>query len=162
MATDFPTDLDSFGNPTATDKTNNPDHATQHANVNDAVEAIETKLGKDSSTVEASHDYKLTPRIITLTDGATVTIDLAKRGIHQVTLGGNRTLAVSNETVGQVFILSLLQDGTGSRTVTWFSTVAWSGGSAPTLTTTINKRDVFAFIVLSAGNYAGFVVGQNV
>lgn len=94
-------------------------------------------------------------------DGATVTFNLATSNIHSVTLGGNRTLALSNEHVGQCFILRLVQDGTGSRTVTWFSTIKWAGGSAPTLTTTASKTDVLGFIVTSSGNYDGFVVGQN-
>lgn len=156
----FPTALVSLTDPTSTNYLNSPAHATQHANANDEIGAIEAKVGIDSSTVTTTHDYKLTPRIITLTDGATVTIDLSKRGINQVTLGGNRILAISNETVGQVFILRIVQGG-GSNTVTWFSTISWAGGSAPTLTTTAGKADVFAFIVTSSGNYNGFVVGLN-
>lgn len=162
MATDFPTSLDSLSNPTATDKQNNPDHATQHANANDAIEAVQAKLGADSSAVTTSHDYKLTPRIITLTDAASVEIDLSKRGIFHLTMGGDRTLTVANETVGQVFILRLSQDGSGGHTPSWFSTINWAGGSAPTVTSTASKTDVFAFIVTTAGTYDGFIVGQNV
>ncbi len=95
-------------------------------------------------------------------DGATVTFNLATSNVHGVTLGGNRTLALSNEHVGQIFTLRLLQDGTGSRTVTWFTTIKWAGGAAPTLTTTASKADTFVFIVTSAGNYDGYIVGQNV
>lgn len=94
-------------------------------------------------------------------DGATITFNLATSNIHSVTLGGNRTLALSNEHVGQCFMLRLQQDGTGSRTVTWFTTIKWAGGVAPTLTTTINKADMFGFVVTSAGNYDGFIIGQN-
>lgn len=99
----------------------------------------------------------------TATDGATVTFDLGNGGYrkHKVTLGGARTLAISNGIVGQVFIIDLIQDGTGSRTVTWFSTIKWAGGTLPTLTTTANKIDSFGFIVTSAGNYQGYVIGQN-
>jgi hypothetical protein len=96
------------------------------------------------------------------TDGATITFNMATSNFHSVTLGGNRTLAVSNVSVGQTFILRLLQDGTGSRTVTWFSTIKWAGGSAPTLTTTASKADILGFLCTSAGNYDGFVVGQNI
>ena len=46
----FPTDLDNLTNPTISDKLNNPDHATQHANTNDAIEAIEAKVGTGAST----------------------------------------------------------------------------------------------------------------
>ena len=99
---------------------------------------------------------------VTESDGATVTFDLADGNKQTVTLGGNRTLALSNVQNGHVFLIRLLQDGTGSRTVTWFSTIKWAGGSAPTLTTTADKADVFGFIQTSSGNYEGFVVGQNI
>jgi hypothetical protein len=95
------------------------------------------------------------------TDGETITFDMDEANYHTVTLGGNRTLAVTNVSVGQSFMLRLQQDGTGSRTVTWFSTIKWAGGSAPTLTTTANKADVFGFTCTSSGNYDGFVVGQS-
>jgi putative exporter of polyketide antibiotics len=93
-------------------------------------------------------------------DGATITFNLEAGNKQRVTLGGNRTLALQNETVGQVFLLRLLSDGTG-RTVTWFSTIKWAGGTPPTQTATANKADVFGFICTSAGNYDGFIVGQN-
>lgn len=48
--TNFPTSLDSFVNPSSSDTTAAVDHAAQHANVNDAVEALEAKLGIGSST----------------------------------------------------------------------------------------------------------------
>jgi len=47
MTTQYPSSLDVFTNPTATDTLNSGDvpHHLQHANVNDAVEAIQTVLG---------------------------------------------------------------------------------------------------------------------
>lgn len=98
---------------------------------------------------------------VTDSDGATVTFDLSAGNKHRVTLGGNRTLALSNVQNGQAFVIKLTQDGTGSRTVTWFSTISWAGGSAPTLTTTLNKSDVFGFIQTGSNTYDGFIVGQN-
>lgn len=95
------------------------------------------------------------------TDGATITFNLSSGNKQRVTLGGNRALALSNPGTGQVFLLRLLQDGTGSRTVTWFNTIKWAGGSAPTLTTTASKADVFGFIQTGTDTYDGFVVGQN-
>jgi len=44
MPTNFPTSVDNFTNPTANDSLNLPSHSTQHANANDAIEAIETTL----------------------------------------------------------------------------------------------------------------------
>lgn len=103
----------------------------------------------------------LEPTINVATDGATVTFDLSKSNVHQVTLGGNRTLALSNVRTGSKFILRIVQDGSAPRTVTWFSTIKWPGGTTPTLTATNNKADVFGFLVTGSGTYDGFVIGQN-
>jgi hypothetical protein len=59
MATNFPTSLDSLTNPATTDQLNSPSHAAQHANANDAIEALEAKVGVDGSTVTTSHAYKI-------------------------------------------------------------------------------------------------------
>ena len=99
--------------------------------------------------------------ITTDTDGATITFDMDVSNLHTVTLGGNRVLAVSNVDVGQKFTIRLVQDGTGTRTVTWFSTIKWPGGLTPTLTTTGGKTDVFGFICTAANTYDGFVIGYN-
>jgi len=53
----FPTSLDSLTNPASTDGLNSPDHATQHATANDILEALEAKVGVDSSAVATSLDY---------------------------------------------------------------------------------------------------------
>lgn len=95
------------------------------------------------------------------TDGATVTFNMDEANLHEVTLGGNRTLAVSNVDKGQRFIIRLIQDGTGSRTVTWFAGINWPGGLVPSLTETQNKTDVFSFICTDLNTYDGFVVGYN-
>ena len=94
---------------------------------------------------------------------ATATLDLTTGNIHSITMpAGNITIAISNEVAGQCFLIEITQDGGGSRTVTWFTTIKWAGGSAPTLTTTASKRDVFGFRVTGADTYDGYVVGQNI
>lgn len=95
--------------------------------------------------------------------GGTATLDLTSTTRHLVTMpAGNITIAVSNATVGQIFTVEITQDSGGSRTVTWFTTIRWAGGSAPTLTTTASKRDSFGFIVTGSGTYDGFIIGQNI
>ena len=91
--------------------------------------------------------------VVTDVDGATITFDLSVSVNHTVTLGGNRTLALSNPSIGQEFMIVLLQDGSGSRTVTWFGGIKWSGASVPTLTTTAAKYDAFGFLTLASGVY---------
>jgi len=59
MATNFPASLDSLTNPTSSDSLNSPSHSAQHANANDAIEALQAKVGVDSSAVTSSLDYKV-------------------------------------------------------------------------------------------------------
>ena len=59
MATNFPASLDSLTNPTSSDSLNSPSHSAQHANSNDAIEALQAKVGADSSAVTTSLDYKV-------------------------------------------------------------------------------------------------------
>lgn len=60
MSSAYPGALDTFTNPTATDPVTAPSHADQHADVNDAVEAIEAKVGTSSSTPSAGKVLRAT------------------------------------------------------------------------------------------------------
>jgi hypothetical protein len=82
----------------------------------------------------------------TLTDGATITWDVSTAQVAKVTLGGNRTLsAPTNSATGQFISLLVIQDGTGSRTLTWNSAYEFASDTAPTLTTTASLGDLFTF-----------------
>jgi hypothetical protein len=61
MPTSFPASLDALANPTAIDPLNSPSvpHAAQHANANDAIEALQNKVGIDNSSDVNSLDYKV-------------------------------------------------------------------------------------------------------
>jgi hypothetical protein len=61
MASNFPSSLDSFTNPSSSDAMDSVSvpHATQHSDLNDAVEALQVKVGADSSAVTSSLDYKV-------------------------------------------------------------------------------------------------------
>jgi len=72
MATNFPSSLDSLTNPTSSDPLNSPSHSAQHANANDAIEALQAKVGVDSSAVTTSLDYKIA-QAATLTGTQTLT-----------------------------------------------------------------------------------------
>lgn len=94
-----------------------------------------------------THNFNCT----TLTDGATINWDLSQNQVAKVTLGGNRTFAAPTNLVeGATYILVLIQDGTGSRTITWNATYKFAGGTAPTLTTTANRADVITFICIGS------------
>ena len=59
MATNFPTSKDTLNNPQSSDPQNNPSHSAQHANANDAIEALEDKVGIDGSGDANSLDYRV-------------------------------------------------------------------------------------------------------
>ena len=87
----------------------------------------------------------------TLTDGATITPDFAANCNFTVTLGGSRTLAnPTNITAGQSGSIFIVQDATGSRTLSWGSYWDFPGGTAPTLTTAANAIDRVDFVVRSS------------
>jgi hypothetical protein len=93
----------------------------------------------------------------TLTDGTTISWDTNLGQIATVTLAGNRAIAApSNLKVG-TYILHVIQDGTGSRTLTWNSVFKWVGGVAPVLTTTASRRDVFSFVCDGTNLYGSFL-----
>ena len=81
-----------------------------------------------------------------LTDGSSITWNAATQDVAKVTLAGNRTLgSASNGTTGQFISILVIQDGTGSRTLTWNAAYEFASDTAPTLTTTANLGDVFVF-----------------
>ena len=84
----------------------------------------------------------------TLTDGSTVAWDVIASPVAKLTMAGNRTLSAPSGTTpaaGQFVSLLLIQDGTGSRTITFNAVYEFTGDTAPTLTTTANKGDLFVF-----------------
>ena len=89
--------------------------------------------------------------ITALTDGATITPDFAAANNFSLAIGGNRTLAnPTNLTAGQSGAIVITQDGTGSRTLAYGSYFKFSGGTAPTLTTTASAVDVLVYYVESS------------
>lgn len=82
----------------------------------------------------------------TLTDGATIAWDAQEKPVAKVTLGDNRTLGLPTNPIAGAFIsLLIIQDGTGSRTVTWNAAFEFPSDTAPTLTTTADLGDLFVF-----------------
>jgi hypothetical protein len=99
----------------------------------------------------------------TLTDGATISWDMSLGFNAKVTLGGNRTLTVSNPILGWTYCLGVIQDGTGSRTMTWPASFDWGTTGAPTLTTTASKRDRITLFCTDASTpkFDAFLSGKG-
>ena len=82
----------------------------------------------------------------TLTDASTISWNGLTSPVAKVTLGGNRTLgAASGVITGQFLSILFIQDGTGSRTMTFNAAYEHTGDVAPVLTTTANKGDLFVY-----------------
>jgi len=110
-----------------------------------ATKKFETASGGVSLTGGAAAN------VTALSDGSTITIDMATACHHSVTLGGNRTFAApSNQVVGQAGSIFITQDGTGSRTASFNSAFKFVGGTAPTLTTTAAAVDRIDYVILSS------------
>ena len=83
----------------------------------------------------------------TLTDGASISWDLAANQVATVTLAGNRTLTnPTNKVNGNVYMLVVKQDATGGRTLSFGTDYKFAGGTAPTVTATASKADVLTFL----------------
>jgi len=103
-------------------------------------------------TADANNLTKVSGAVLniedTLTDGATVAWNVVNSPVAKLTMGGNRTLSAPSGTTpasGQFISLLLIQDGTGSRTITWNAVYEFTADTAPTLTTTANLGDLFVF-----------------
>ena len=81
-----------------------------------------------------------------LRDASTITWNAATQEVCKVTLAGNRTMAApTNSTTGQFISILVIQDGTGGRTISWNAVFEFTTDTAPTLTTTAAKGDIFVF-----------------
>ncbi len=87
-------------------------------------------------------------RVVTLTDAATIATDASMGNHFRVTLGGNRTLGNPTGAVdGQKLTFELVQDGSGSRTITLDTKFAFGTDiTSVTLSTTASKRDFLGVV----------------
>lgn len=110
-------------------------------------------------SVAQSYTAQQRGAISALTDGATITPDFSLANNFSVTLGGNRTLAnPTNLTAGASGAIFISQDGTGSRTLAFGSAWSFSGGTAPTLTTTASAIDVLVYTVRTTSDIAATLI----
>ncbi len=112
-----------------------------------------------NSAVQVSGAAKGT--IITLTDGASVIVSMAKANTFVVTLGGNRTLGFPSPIPpGQSGMIYIYQDGTGSRTLAYTSCWRFAGGSTPTLTTDAAAVDMLTYSVRTSATIDAALVAD--
>ena len=146
MASNFPTSLDNFTNPTSTDTLDSPPHDVQHSDANDAIESLQAKVGIDSSAVTTSHDYKIStvetqlntatglvlkaPReqwtVSATAATGTVNVDLLSSGAHYLTATASANWTYNFRGDGSNSLDSLLST---NESVTVVHAVA-NGGTA--------------------------------
>lgn len=100
----------------------------------------------------------------TLTDAAPTAWDMSLGYNAKWTLGASRTLSTpTNPVAGMTYCLNVIQDGTGSRLVTWPSAFDWGTTGAPTLTTTASKRDRITLFCTDAATpkFDAFLSGKG-
>lgn len=127
----------------------------------DGGQTLTERLRIDQNSVKST--YQFYTGVATLTDGANIAWDLSAASAQcaVVTLAGNRTLDnPTNLKAGAMYILKVIQDGTGGRTLSWGSTYKWTDGSDPVLSTAASAVDVFYFFSDGTNMY-GTPVGFN-
>jgi hypothetical protein len=125
-------------------------------------QTLATLAGTETLTNKTLTNPTITNYVETLYAANTstaITVSLANGTVQQLTLTGNATITMPTAVAGKSFIIMLKQDATGSRTVTW-STVVWPSATAPTITSTANKQDIYSFFS-DGTNWYGITVGQN-
>lgn len=100
-----------------------------------------------------------TETVYTANSSTAITLALTNGTFQIITLTANATITMPTAAAGKSFLLVLRQDATGSRSVTW-TTVNWAGATAPTITGTASKQDIYSFFSDGTSWY-GVTVGQN-
>jgi len=130
MSITYPTTIDTLTNPVSGDTLDSPSHSDQHSDSNDAVEALEAKVGADSSAVTSSHDY-----ILNTKDGGVASIT----GTETLT---NKTLSTGSDIDTNVDVIEVLKK-------------VYQVGCLYTSTVSTNPSTLFGF-----GTWAAFGSGK--
>ena len=141
--------------------------------LDDSADDLLIGLGSAVGTTPAIHidenqvvkfDAGIQEESTALTSGTTVALDVNLGTVFTLTLAHNLgTFNWTNPAVSgyaSSFILKVKQDGTGSRTISWPAAVDWASATAPTISTSANAVDVFAFFTVDGGTiWYGFTPG---
>ena len=97
--------------------------------------------------------------VTSLTDAASIAIDMGVGNNFAFTLAGNRTLeAPTNATPGQTGYIYITQDGTGSRTLAFNNAYIFVNGTAPTISTAAGAKDLLVYNVKEATAITAVVI----
>jgi hypothetical protein len=136
MATNFPNEKDVLANPNSTDSLSAPSHSQQHANTNDALEAIQDAIGVTNSSDSNSLTYKvntLSTTVQTLANQSTgIETLLGIEGNNDLTIAGiqNKTTIDSYASADYrtaSYALQIVKTSTGES---YFSNITALRGSS--------------------------------
>ena len=97
--------------------------------------------------------------VTSLTDAASIAIDMGVGNNFAFTLAGNRTLeAPTNATPGQTGYIYITQDGTGSRTLAFNNAYIFVSGTVPTISTAAGAKDLLVYNVKEATAITAVVI----
>lgn len=133
--------------------------------VKEGVQGIQGLQGPPGEDGEDGEDATFKPpKYINPTGAGNVTISAGQGSAFRVKLDRDVTFKFAGFADGRKFSIAVTQDG-GGFDVTWPTGIKWVGGTAPTITSTDGKRDVFGFERWKNGTedgYDGFIIGQNI
>lgn len=128
------------------------DASTTAKGISEFATAAEYRTGTDTARSLVVSEVWDAAAEVTLTDAATIAVDMSTFINALVVLGGNRALGnPSAEKIGQTGCIRIVQDATGGRTLTYGSQWLFAGGVTPTLSTAANKHDLLFYYVFAVG-----------
>jgi collagen type VII alpha len=127
---------------------------------------LATRMTFSGSTGEIQFNSAYNESISGITASSTTTIDCSAGNNFDITLSSSiASLLFTNIPVARRMYfctLILIQDATGSKTITWPASIRWQAGSAPVLTTAANKIDMVSLVTYDGGtSWLGVIAGQN-
>ena len=118
-------------------------------------------LGIANAGVELYVQGAAASAINTMPDVATIVPNFGANNNFTVTLGGSRVIDNPyNPTAGQSGVISIVQDTTGSRTLSWGNTWKFQGNVAPTLSTSANAVDLLVYYVRTTSNISAQLINN--
>jgi hypothetical protein len=162
MATSYPSSLDSFVNPTASDSLGSATvpHADQHANANDAIEAIETVLGTSPAGTATTTVANRVARVENHLNLNASVIETYPRQFQSTTIGlTNGVMKLTLFTVAEAKTITQLAANvanggtdTGGTTVRRMGLFTVSGNSAYPITFTLVARTASSAALFNTGS----------
>ena len=161
MAINYPTSLDTFTNPTATSLLTSPSHALQHADINDAVEALQTKVAIGNTVLGTYTAY--TPTFLNVTAGNGTTTGAYCRVNNFVHYYGSFTLGTTSAVTGAISIvlpININSDAgspVGTYGIIWFQDASTATSFQGQARYNASLNSCFAGAIFAAGTWSSFL-----